>query len=1441
MMKDRIQTNRSRLRQLALLLLVTAQPLVFADIKFASEPMAIITGGAPPNVMLLLDDSTSMSCYSGGCGDDVSYAPGYDSEKRYACAETMTVLEPVSSATLVLKISNNTGFQGTPYFSYNGSDYGWGTLSAAVASTSPEVFGDSNRSRVCFNPDKNYSVKLKADKESLTVISPEQPSVRLVKKDNYYCRNTSYPYNIHPTHTSKYFSGTIKVQGVNYTKKNVCNSSASDSYQRYFATKATSDIWSDYVPAVTSLNYLYSNETTRTETGNYLNWYFSATVAEWADNSDDGGYKDYGTTPPNRGYWTEEVASNFIRVSTIFNGGNPAATVINGTTTNSNSKTWFPNSTPPQTDWTDHKNGSTHDSGEHDMLGMKPGVHNYQFRYLVSKDVAKMLVRKLNHAKVGVAAMHTPVAVDYTYPTDSVMNNQYSKNGGSLVHGLVELDDVTEGDDVKEQTSDYRESLAKSIHAIRSCGGTPTAESMTGIANYFFQGYEDESSPIGGTGKKLSDSLPSSMLHNVVGPYVDRDTPNITEAGWCAKNVMVVLTDGEPTNDSSYPSYFKSYYPEGLPNPSSPALTTDVNDSGIVRVPGALYDKDWISSIPGKQNIETFFVAMGDSATINAPVFDHAGMAGGGGTNNSYAANNGAELLNAFNSIIQKIQAASASITAVAISSVAELKAENSAFQATYDTEFWSGHIKAFNINSSGYFTNPDGTGASETSKNVTHKWEASDRLSAMYILNDRNLSGVDVGKNYVTGGVKSRKIFTWGGSDGIQFGSSTMTRPSTAAGTFAPFNALPANMRSDLDVVANGDSRERYDLMMFLMGDILNQKNYPLSGGLAKYRQRGSYTDKDADGLLDSVGAGGILGDIVTSSPVYVGAPPRPWDDANYGETGKRYSDFKKAQNARPQMVYVGANDGMVHGFTVSGGSKGGITYPAGAELFAYMPSMLASTTNDQGFHYLADTNYQHRYYVDLTLTPSDVFMDFYTNTGTMSPEWRTVLVGGLQAGGKGYFALDVTCPFQTTTAPGNTCDNESFGAGNILWEFDSTDDEDLGFTFSKAVVAKVNYDAGYDADDERNGNGNGRWAAIVGNGYNSKNGRAALFIIFLDGGIDGTWTEGEDYLKIYVGDEDDDTEDAKNGLSSPQPMDINRDGLMDRVYAGDLKGHMWSIDISSHYTKSSFGSGTTPWVVNKLFTTGSKEGVTQPITTAPMVARDGAVSAASPNLMVVFATGKFMEISDLQDASMQSVYAVHDRGVYNLTRYDKTFDDKDMLVPRIFTQEEVTVGDITRKNRIMTGEKVDLYSQFGWYADLASDVNEDGSLGGIEVKGERVVYDPFIANKLFVFNSLIPVVASCAGSTEGWTMLIDWTTGLAPTFAAYDANLNGSLDTLDVGFAGWSDDETGSGSQLGRAGDNLYFSIGEDAYRQGTDFGSSGGGKRLGWEERFPFGVIK
>lgn len=253
--------------------------------------------------------------------------------------------------------------------------------------------------------------------------------------------------------------------------------------------------------------------------------------------------------------------------------------------------------------------------------------------------------------------------------------------------------------------------------------------------------------------------------------------------------------------------------------------------------------------------------------------------------------------------------------------------------------------------------------------------------------------------------------------------------------------------------------------------------------------------------------------------------------------------------------MVYVGSNRGFLHGFAVEGSR-------AGEEIFAYMPNALSSIKSREGYHYLANRGYEHRFYVDLTPTVSDVYMDFYSQNTEASPEWRTILIGGLRAGGKGYFALDVTCPFQTSNT-GSTCDNESFSERNVLWEFTDKDDEDLGYSFGEPVIAKVFYDTG-ELDSGRNGNGQGRWAAIISNGYNSINGRAVLFVLFLDGGLDGNWVLGRDYIKLYAGDEFADNSSSKNGLSSATAIDLTGDGIVDYIYAGDVKGQMWSFNVS-------------------------------------------------------------------------------------------------------------------------------------------------------------------------------------------------------------------------------------------------------------------------------------
>src|SRR5690606_35290144 len=126
--------------------------------------------------------------------------------------------------------------------------------------------------------------------------------------------------------------------------------------------------------------------------------------------------------------------------------------------------------------------------------------------------------------------------------------------------------------------------------------------------------------------------------------------------------------------------------------------------------------------------------------------------------------------------------------------------------------------------------------------------------------------------------------------------------------------------------------------------------------------------------------------------------------------------------------VVYVGANDGMLHAF--DGAETGG-----GDELFAFIPASSRSKLFE-----LANPNYSHRYYVDGAIRVSDV-------ATSASGGWKSVLVGTSGAGGATVFGLDVTDP-------------DDFGADDVLWEIDGGDDEDLGSVLGSPVIAAVNID---------------------------------------------------------------------------------------------------------------------------------------------------------------------------------------------------------------------------------------------------------------------------------------------------------------------------------------------------------------------------------------------
>ena len=186
-------------------------------------------------------------------------------------------------------------------------------------------------------------------------------------------------------------------------------------------------------------------------------------------------------------------------------------------------------------------------------------------------------------------------------------------------------------------------------------------------------------------------------------------------------------------------------------------------------------------------------------------------------------------------------------------------------------------------------------------------------------------------------------------------------------------------------------------------------------------------------------------LGDIVNSNPVYIGAPFANLFKRRTFPGAAVHDDFALAQQGRASMIYVGANDGMLHGFNAGDGS----------EAFAYLPAALINTD----LATLADPDYSHRYFADGELGVADA----YVNNA-----WKTILVGSLGRGGKTLYAIDVTNP-------------ASVGASQMLWEISPAT---LGQNLGKPQIGRLS---------------NGTWAAAVGNGYNSANHQATLLTVNL------------------------------------------------------------------------------------------------------------------------------------------------------------------------------------------------------------------------------------------------------------------------------------------------------------------------------------------------------
>ncbi|MFD1892662.1 pilus assembly protein [Ottowia beijingensis] len=356
--------------------------------------------------------------------------------------------------------------------------------------------------------------------------------------------------------------------------------------------------------------------------------------------------------------------------------------------------------------------------------------------------------------------------------------------------------------------------------------------------------------------------------------------------------------------------------------------------------------------------------------------------------------------------------------------------------------------------------------------------------------------------------------------------------------------------------------------------------------------------------------------GDIVNSAVWYIGQPASAYSFGGY-------TAFTAAQRKRTPMLYVGGNDGMLHGFSATDGT----------EKIAYVPQGVI-----KNLPALTRPNYDHQYYVD----GSPFTGDLKLGSGNTAADWATYLVGTLGAGGKGFFVLDVTNP---GASDGSTpSDFVKTKAGSLVvmdktaFNADPSDPDwpekwkDIGHIFGGPVVAENNTQRALQIT-RTNDN---RWAVVLGNGYNSVNERPVLLIQYLD---------GDKSLKIIPAVPTDHAEAKSNGLSTPQFLDVNGDGIPDFVYAGDLRGNMWKFDIASNdpaQWKVAFGGKE---LFRATYTSPSGGISRQPITTPPVFRPNREVGG----LMVAFGTGRNLTEGDRTDVSRQSLYSVLDN-----TRYE-------------------------------------------------------------------------------------------------------------------------------------------------------------------------------------------
>jgi len=850
-------------------------------------------------------------------------------------------------------------------------------------------------------------------------------------------------------------------------------------------------------------------------------------------------------------------------------------------------------------------------------------------------------------------------------------------------------------------------------------------------------------------------------------PYYDEDLGEFVP---CAKSFVILITDGESTQDKEIPTGYMGtldYDNDGNEsgNPPAPVYLSDGSDY-LDDIALWAHTTDLRSGLDGKQSITLYPVfAFGQGSQLLVDAAKNGGFTdkngndipdldsewdsdGDGIPDNYFEAEDGfaleSSLINAINDIMKR----ATSGTAVSVLSTSS-RGEGAVYQAYFLPTKpegvvevkWLGFLQAL-------WVDPFSNLREDTDGNL-HLSYIEDKIVKFEFDEDDNETKV--------------KRYSDDDGDGQIDDPQPAGFPQTisldninslweAGKKLAQTDAIYRNIFTFLDVddsrdpVGNDDVFDSSDEMILFetandsrLRPYLNAANDTEASNIISFVRGEDVTGyRNRTVTINQSQEIWKLGDIVYSTPTPVGRPMSNYD-LMYGDTS--YLEYMQTHINRETIVYVGANDGMLHAFTGGRFKPSDDPYTIaedhgwfeevssselGTELWAYIPYAVLPHLK-----WLTSESYTHVFYVDLK--PKIADMKIFASDALHTNGWGTVLIGGMRFGGgeitltddfgrgsetrtfrSEYFMLDITDPRDP----------------RLIMRFEAPE---LGFTMSYPSVAKV-------GDD---------WFVIFGSGpennyppsydgTSSQKGR--LYIVDMKTKISyyHEFNQNNAFLGSPI------TVDIDFAPSqSPGDTYKTEVGYIGQTYytANRWKGAMYRFIMKDDVSPSN-------WLVNEVMING----IDNPVFTPPAIGMD-----SDRNLWLYFGTGKMLSESDKGSTDREFFIGVKEP----CSDFSSTSN----------CSSTVTISDLNDVTNAVVSSGGSVISNAGsgvnnWNT-LFSQVVDDSGYSGWKIElprgGEKVLAKPTVLGGLVLFTTYIPDTDACSYGGSGYLYSVYYESGTA------------------------------------------------------------------------------